>query len=353
MNNEEEEKNMKMKLTKGMALLLTLSMLLTACGGTSSAPPAGTDPSNAAPAAPESQQDAPASDVPAQQLTIGTASAGGAFYPIGTGIAEVISSHVEPLNVTAEITGGSVENPRLVANGESDLGISNADHVTFAVAGTEPYDKVYEVAAVASLHASILHIVTLDNTGITSIEDLKGQKVAVGPAGGGSIPMMTAVLGAYDMSMDDIVPSYLSYDDGISQLKDGQVKAALVAAGYPAASVLSLAATNKVVMLPLSEEKMAKVSEINPFYSKVVIPADVYDMDGDVIVMGVRNLIFCSPELSEDTVYAMTKALYENLEELKSYHNALAAVEQSTMPDTSGVPLHPGAAKYYEEIGLL
>ncbi len=347
---------MKSRTTKGFAILLAFVLLLTACGGSQS--PAGSsapEPGSSQTAAPAPEGDAAGAgpEVPAQQLTIGTASAGGAFYPIGTGVAEVISRQVGPLTVTAEITGGSVENPRLVGNNESDMGLVNADHANFAVAGTEPYDQPYPVQAVCSLHASILHIVTTANSGITSIEDLRGQRVAVGPAGGGSIPMMTAVLKAYGMTMEDIVPSYVSYDDGISQLTDGQVKAALAASGYPAASVMSMAATEKVVMLSLTEEKMAAVSEANPFYSKVVVSKDVYGTDSDVIVLGVRNLVVCSPELGEDTVYAITKALYENLDDLKTYHNALASVEQATMADTAGVALHPGAARYYKEAGAL
>lgn len=292
-------------------------------------------------------------DIPVQQLTIGTASAGGAFYPIGTGLAEVITQHVEPLYVTAEITGGSVENVILTGTGECDLAISNADHVADGIAGRGSYDTAYDVNAICSLHASILHIVTLGNTGVKSVEDLKGKKVAVGPAGGGSIPMITAVLEAYGMTFDDITPTYVSYDDGITQLKDGQVDAALVGAGYPSSSVLALQATDKVVMVSLTEEAMAKISENNPAYSKVVVPADTYGMDSDVIVLGVRNLVYCSPDLSEDTVYAITKALYENLTEVQSYHNALTSVTQETMVDVSGVPLHPGAERFYKEIGVL
>ena len=347
---------MKKKFGKALAILLSLVLLLSACGGTAAPSSSAPAPSSPAPGSesgsPESQSEAPL-DIPSQQLTIGTASAGGAFYPVGTGIAEVISQHVEPLTVTAEITGGSVENPRLVGNNESDMGIVNADHANFAVAGTDPYDQAYDVSAICSLHASILHIVTTENSGIKSIEDLKGQKVAVGPAGGGSIPMMTAVLKAYGMTMDDIIPSYVSYDDGISQLTDGQVKAALVGAGYPAASVMSMAATNKVVMLSLPDEKMAAVSADNPFYSKVVVSKDVYSTDTDITVLGVRNLVIVNPGLGEDTVYAMTKALYENLDELKAYHNSLSSVEQSTMADTAGVKLHPGAERYYKEVGAL
>lgn len=291
--------------------------------------------------------------LPTQQLTVGTASAGGAFYPIGTGIAEVISNHVGPLYLTAEITGGSVENVILVGTGETDIAVSNADHVINGIAGVAQYNQSYDVNAICSLHASILHIVTLNNTGVKSVADLKGKKVAVGPAGGGSVPMVTAALEAAGLSFNDIIPSYVSYDDGITQLKDGQVAAALVGAGFPSSSVLSLQATNKVVMVSLTEKEMETISKNNSAYSKIVVPAATYGMDNDVIVLGVRNLVYCSPNLSEETVYQMTKALYENLDEVKAYHNALSSVTREGMTDVSGVKLHPGAERYYNEIGVI
>ncbi|MCF0238423.1 MAG: TAXI family TRAP transporter solute-binding subunit [Sphaerochaetaceae bacterium] len=288
-----------------------------------------------------------------QQLTFGTASAGGAFYVVGTGISEVVSQKVDNLYVTAEITGGSVKNCILVGTGESDLAISNADHVVNAVNGVNQYDKKYDLRAICSMHASILHMVTLPGKGINTPADLKGKKVAVGPAGGGSEPMVKAVLEAYGLSFDDIKPSYLSYDDGITQLKDGQVDVALVGAGFPASAVMSLQATNKVVMLSLTDETMAKVSTIVPAYSKIVVPAETYGMDTDVIVLGVRNIVYCSPDLSEETVYNITKAIYENLDEIKTYTAALDNVKLEELTDVAGVEMHEGAKRYYKEKGLL
>ncbi len=330
---------------------LACAMLFTAC----SSPASSEEPSEAPAESSESQaaesEEGAELNIEEQYLTIGTASAGGAFYPIGTGIAEVITQYVEPLNVTAEITGGSVENPRLVATGEADMGVANADHATFAIEGSDPFDQVYDVSAVFSLHASVLHIVTTADSGITSIEDLAGERVAVGPAGGGSIPGLEAVLGAYGMTMEDIEPSYLSYDDGMAQLKDGQVKVALAMSGYPAASVMSLGATEEVVLISIPDDKMAAIAEANPYYSPVTIATDVYDTAAEATLLGVRNIIFCSTELSDDTVYAMTKAVYENLDELKTYHSALESVTQESMVDTSGIKMHPGAERYYTEIG--
>jgi len=347
---------------KILTLVLTVCILfsLAACGQSQNVTPSTTptpssEPSqtNNGPEPSEAPAEIDLSKIPNQQLTIGTASAGGAFYVVGTGIAEVVTKYVEPLNVTAEITGGSVQNPILVGTGEADLGISNSDHALNAVLGVNQYDRKYDLAAIGSLHSSILHIVTLEKTGIKSITDLKGKKVAVGPAGGGSIPMFEAILDVYGMTLNDIVPSYLSYDDGVSQLKDGQVDCALAAAGYPASSVLSLSATDKVVMVSITEDDVKKISEKNPYYSLERVSKDVYSTDDDVLALCVRNLLYCSPELSLETVYAITKAVFGNLEELKTYHNALKPVTLDSVTDTSTVPMHPGAEMYFKEAGLI
>ncbi len=356
-----------MKRIISVLLIALLVVSFTACGqsnnpatpdettaaGTTAAEPVTTADEGTAEESDPATATIDLSKVENQQLTIGTASAGGAFYVVGTGVAEVISKYVPQLNVAAEITGGSVQNPILVGTGESDIGISNADHVLHAINGVGSYEQKFELSAIGSLHSSILHIVTLEKTGIKTVNDLKGKKVAVGPAGGGSIPMIEAVLKVYGMTLDDVNASYLSYDDGISQLKDGQVDCALVGAGYPASAVMSLAATDKVVMVPLTDDDMNKINADNPYYSKEVVSKDIYNTNEDIIVLCVRNLLYCSPELSNETVYAIAQAVYGNLDELKSYHNALSAVTLETVVDTSSAPLHPGAEMYFKDAGLL
>ncbi len=350
---------MKKRLSVG-ALLLAAMLAATACGAGQTVQTTAVQETkenavqSSQEAAPESEAEKEALNIPDQQLTIGTASSGGAFYVVGTGLAEVITSAVGELNVTAEITGGSAENVRLVGTGESDMGISNANDVYFGYTGTESFSQAYDLSVISSLHSSVLHIVTLDNTGITGIEGLKGKKVAVGPAGGGSIYPMKLILEAYGLDFDkDITASYLSYDDGIEQLKDGQVDAALVMAGRGASSVQSLQATDKVVLLSVDEEKADRICETCPFYYGSTIESSVYDTDESAYVLACRNLLYCSSGMDEDTVYAMTKAICENLDSLKEYHASLKELTLDQMTDTAGVPMHPGAERYYKEAGLL
>ena len=325
-------------MKKFLALFLAAFMVLAAVG-------CGNQPA-------QSDNDKPGSGIANQQLSMGTASSGGAYYVIGTGFAEVLTSHIPELNVTAEITDGSVANIRLVSDGDCDIGISNADAVQYALDGSAPYNSVQDIQVLCALHSSIWHVVTTENSGISSIADLKGKKVAVGPAGGGSVAALEVVLQAYGMTLDDITPTYVGYDDGITQLTDGQVSAALAMAGMPAAAVSSMAATNKVVMVSIDDEHMQKIQEIAPYYNAVTVPAATYNMDSDAVTIGVKNIIYVSSRLDDATVYEMTKALVENLDELKGYHSAIKDVTKEGLADVGEFPLAAGAEKYYVEAGL-
>jgi TRAP transporter TAXI family solute receptor len=289
-----------------------------------------------------------------QHMTIGTASLGGAFYPVGNGVAEIVTRYAPGIKMTAEVTGGSTENPRLVGTGQTDIGITNANHAFQAYRGEAPFTKKYDVVAIGALHGSVLHIVTIDKTGVRSIPDLRGKKIAAGPTGGGSIPMLKAVLAVYpEVKFEDLKPSYVSYSDGITALKDGNVQAALVGAGVPAAAVMELGVGHRVRFVEISEEKMAEITKKFPYHTREVIPAAVYKTDKDEVVMGVRNLLVVSSQMNEKIAYEITKAIYSNLDKLATYHASLKHVILKDAVQVTGVPFHPGALKFFKEKGLI
>jgi len=174
-----------------------------------------------------------ATNASSQELRIGTASQGGAFYPVGQAISSLVNNYADGLTMVPVVTQGSVQNPRLVNSGEVDIAITNNNLGVLANKGVGPYSKsgAMDLRAIGSLHFSVLHMMTLDGSDINSVADLKGKRVAVGPAGGGTIPFMGQVLGLYGLSIDDITPSFLSYGDGFSQLADGNVDAAFALSG--------------------------------------------------------------------------------------------------------------------------
>ena len=286
----------------------------------------------------------------AAELRIGTASQGGAFYPVGQAISSLVNNYAEDLTMVPVVTQGSVENPRLVNSGEVDVAITNNNLSVLANKGVGPYKKAgaMELRALGSLHFSILHMITLADSDINGIADLKGKRVAVGPAGGGTIPFLNQVLGLAELTPDDITPSFLSYADGFSQLSDGNVDAAFALSGYPAGAVMQAQANKKLKFIPLTEDELATALEKYPNYNKVVVPADVYKTDEDGTVLGVNNMLIVNATMDEEAAYQITQAIYANMEEFRA-ENAFARQIEPERSLELKIPLHPGASRYHNQ----
>lgn len=283
----------------------------------------------------------------AEELRIGTASQGGAFYPLGQAISNMVSKYVEGTTMVPIVTQGAVQNPRLVDNGEVDLAITNNNLAYFAVKGAAPYKAPLAVAGVAALHPSILHIVTLEGSEVRSFADLKGKRLAVGPAGGGTLNILTALMEAYGMSIGDITPSFLSYADGFSELGDGNVDAALALAGYPTSAVKQTQATHDLQFVTIDPAKLAAVTEQYPYYSAVTVPAEAYGTDDPLTVIGVNNALVVKADMSEDRVFAIAAALFDHMDEFAA-ENAIARQIDPEQSKKLPIPLHPGAARYFD-----
>lgn len=287
--------------------------------------------------------------VDAQELRIGTASQGGAFYPVGQAISSLVGEHAEGLTMVPVVTQGSVQNPRLINTGEVDVAITNNNLSVLANKGVGPYsDNKMELRALGALHFSVLHMMTLDGSDISGIADLKGKRVAVGPAGGGTIPFMTQVLELHGLTMDDITPSFLSYGDGFSQLADGNLDAAFALSGYPAGAVMQAQANTKLKYIPISEDVMAEALAKYPNYNNVVIPADVYNTDGDGSLLGVNNMLIVDAGMDDETAFQITKAIYENMDAFRA-ENAHARQIEPERSLQLKIPLHPGAERYHTQ----
>ena len=286
----------------------------------------------------------------AAELRMGTASQGGAFYPVGQAISTLVSKYAKDTTMVPIVTQGSVQNPRLVNSGEVDVGITNNNLSVLANKGVGPYKKsgAMKLRSLGSLHFSILHMMTLDGSPINSIADLKGKRIAVGPAGGGTIPFLTQVLGLEGLKIDDITPSFLSYSDGFSQLADGNVDAAFALSGFPAGAVMQAQANKKLKFIPMSDDQVKTALGKYPNYNKVVVPADVYKTDSNGVVLGVNNMLIVDAGMSDDTAYEITKAVYDHMDEFQA-ENALAKQIEPKRSLSLKIPLHPGAAKYFNK----
>jgi TRAP transporter TAXI family solute receptor len=282
------------------------------------------------------------------ELRVGTASLGGAYYPLGQGIANLINAHVPGRSMIPVVTRGAVDNPRLLTTGDIDLGITNADLAYFAYQGQAPYPAPLAVLAAGALHPSVLHMVVLERSGIRTFSDLRGKRVAVGPVGGPTALMAQRLLEAHGLSLDDVVASYLAYSDGFGQLTDGNVDAAFALAGFPAAGVVQTQASQAIALIDLDASRLAGMLADNPYYRLLDIPAASYGLAADTTALAVDNLLLVRRDEDPDLVYAMTEAIYSHLDELTE-HDAVARYIDPTQSMRLAVPLHPGAQRYFEQ----
>ena len=289
-------------------------------------------------------------------MTVGTGSTGGAYYPIGVAIAEVLTSKLGT-QATAEVTGGSLDNLRLINDGDCDLGIAQGNNMMDAFNGTGDYvDNAYENinAMFGGLSKGFFQVVVLDNSPIQTMADLKGKKVCMGPAGNAAIILADIVWGKYGFSTNDIKTTYVAYDDGISQLEDGNVDAVYIQTAIPASAIQQLAAGGKGYRLLSVDEAIAnELCEEYGYFGYGTIASTVYDnMKEDVNTMYVSNMVAVRADLDEDLVYEMTKAIFENLDISKSSHKAASGLSLENAVRVS-IPMHPGAERYFKEVGAM
>ncbi|MGI3187097.1 TAXI family TRAP transporter solute-binding subunit [Nioella aestuarii] len=285
----------------------------------------------------------------AEELRIGTASLGGAFYPMGQSISNLVNAYAGgDISMVPVVTGGSVQNPNLIHTGEVEIAITNNNLAVLAVNGRGPYSAAGEIdmSAVAALHPSVLHMVVLADSDIQTIEDIRGMRVAVGPAGGGTLGFMNFLLPLHDMSLEDITPSFVSYADGFSQLTDGTVDAAFALSGYPAGAVMQAAAGADLRFISFSDGMLEQALEANSAYVSVEIAADVYGTEAPGTLIGVNNMLVAPNSLDADVVEAITAAIFDNLEEFQA-ENANARQIDPAMSLDLAIPLHEGAQRYF------
>ncbi|ASJ70828.1 hypothetical protein IMCC3135_03575 [Granulosicoccus antarcticus IMCC3135] len=290
------------------------------------------------------------SSASAEELRMGTASLGGAFYPMGQSISNLVNNHAGgDISMVPIVTGGSVQNPRLIGDGEVEIAITNNNLAALAVAGAGPYKSgPIEISAVAALHPSVLHMVVLDDSDIQTFSDLKGKRVAVGPAGGGTLGFMNFLLPLHEMTLDDFTPSFLSYSDGFSQLTDGNVDASLALSGYPAGAVMQAAAGQKLRFISFEADKLQAALDKVSSYIAVEIAADVYNTEAPATVIGVSNMLIVPSSADADVVEKIVASVFDNLDEFRA-ENANAKQIDPAMSTRLSIPLHEGAARYFNK----
>lgn len=288
-------------------------------------------------------------------LTIGTAAAGAAFYPIGIGMADVITNQVG-VSTTAQVTGGAIENIGLVQDGTVDMAITMGNTAQQAYEGTgdyegQPYDKLS--ALYGGLSKGVFHVVVMDDSPIQTMADLKGKRVVMGPAGNGGISVAQDVWEQYGFGLDDVSATYISYTDGISSLTDGNCDAVVIQSAAPAAAIQELAASGKGFrFVPVDADVAERLCEERAYFGSMTLSKDTYGNAEDTLVMYINTLVIIRADLDADLVYDITKALFENLDTIKESHPAAKGLTVEGAVRTP-IPLHPGAERYFKEIGAI
>lgn len=289
-----------------------------------------------------------------EQLSIATGGTGGVYFPMGGGLAEIINAQIDGYSATAEVTGASVENMGLIATGDADLALALADTVQQAYSGTGRFEgqQLPMVRGLASMYANMIHIVALEGSGITSLADLRGKRVSIGAPGSGTEVNAGAILAANGITYDDIDEQRLNFNETADALANGDIDAGFWSVGAPTSSILNLATTNGVTLIALSDAEMAAARAADPAFAVTTLPGGTYPgVDADLQVLGVPNVLVVSSEMSDDLAYAITSAMFENIADLIAVH---PAATETTVPFTmtaTPIPLHPGAIRYYTEIG--
>ncbi len=296
-----------------------------------------------------------AAPVQAQQLSIATGGTGGVYFPYGGGLAEVIGAHVDGATASAEVTGASVENVALISRGDSDIALALADTVYQAFHGEGAFEgrQVDELRALASIYPNAVQIVTLADSGITSIEDLRGQRVSVGAPGSGTEVSAQTLLAANGITYDDFSPERLNFNETADALRDGDIVAGFWSVGPPTSSIMNLATTRSIRIIALTDEQIAAAIEVEPTFAPYTLRAGTYDgMDTPVQTISTPNVLIVNDDMDEELAFNITRAMFENVEELIAIHPAA----NDTTPDFSiastPIPFHPGALRYFEEIGM-
>ena len=295
----------------------------------------------------------------AQQRTIaiGTGGTGGVYYPIGGGLANLLSKNLPNTQATAQVTGGSVDNLKLIGSGQSEIGFSMADAALDAQKGQDKFKgNPVELRTLMVLYPNIMHVVSIEGTGIEKMADLKGKRVSTGSGGSATEVMAFRVIEAAGLDKDkDLKRERLGVAESVNALKDRKIDAFFWVGGLPTAGVTDLAATPgvKIKMIDHSDVVAKMNAKYNNLYATSVIKAGTYPgQDKDNQASAVWNILVTNDKMSDADAYAIVKLIIDKKADLVAVHKEAASFSvENQVVNNSPVPWHPGAVKYFKEKG--
>ncbi len=336
---------MRKRLALLLVLLLAFTAVLVGCS------PAVEDA--------DKPDDKPA-PVQKQQITIITGSTGGTYFALGGAMANTFNEYLDYLQVTSQPSGASVENINRLHAGEVELGMSMNNIADDAWAGVGAFDEEkHNFRAIGVIYPEVYQGVALKGTGIKTLGDVKGKRVAVGPVGSGTVVMTETVFNEAGMTFDDIKANYDGFGDAASKMKDGHLDAAFNVLAVPAAAIVDIQSDRDIEIIEIGDDLFKKVHAKFPYFSQYVIPAGTYGNEEDKLTVNCVAALYVSPDMSEDMAYDITKVWFEETAHTAAAHGAaqwladeIAAGNKSVMLDGITTPLHVGAYRYFTEIGV-
>lgn len=333
---------MKLHFLTSLSLLTTISIFLGGC--------------SASPFAPSGRSTkTPVSDLTV--LTIGTADSGGTMYPVGNAIAQVIGDSDERIKINISASNGSITNIQALQKGDIDLGLVSSDAAFAAVNETGEFagNPVGDLRIVAAVYSSLSNWIAPSSSGIRYVHDLKGKQIGIGPQDSTTELSARIALEAAGITEENSVLQNCGIGSGTTAIKDGTLDAVHGFAGIPISSLSELAGETPCTVLKYTPEELFSAIRENSFYYQDVIPAGTYKgQEEDIDTFGLKCLLCVSAGMDEDLVYELTSILYENTETLADLHPSLASMsKKGFMYNDLPIALHPGAERFYREMGLL
>jgi TRAP transporter TAXI family solute receptor len=293
-----------------------------------------------------------------QFFRIGTGGTAGTYYPVGGMIANAVSQPGKII-ATAQASNGSLANVNAVASGSMEAGFSQSDVATWAYTGTGAFEgkpKVTDLRAIANLYPESIHLVVKKGSGIKSVADLKGKRVALDEPGSGTLIDARLVLAAYGVKESDIKPDYIKPNQAGDKLKDGSLDAFFFVGGAPAGAIAELASSGTgIELVPLGGPQAAALLKSSPWFAADHIAAGTYKDVPAVDTLAVGAQLVTSAKVSADTVYEITKAMYGEKAQkaLQAGHAKGKFITKENAVKGAGIPFHPGAERFYKEAGLI
>jgi TRAP transporter TAXI family solute receptor len=283
-------------------------------------------------------------------VSIASGGTGGTYYPLAGAMASIWNKNIKGMNAAVQATGASVANVNLLRDGKAEVIMLQNDIAYYAANGVEMFkDKQYkDLKGIATLYPETCQLIVLADSGIMSVADLRGKKVAVGAAGSGAEANARQIFEAAGLTYADMQVQYLSFNEGASNLKDGNIDAAFQTAGHPTAAIQDIAANKAIRIIPIDATIFAKLQAKYPFYTKSVIEAGTYKgVDKDTQTVAVKAMLAVSAKLDTATVEKMLQTMFANGDMLTAAHAKGAMITLKSARDGMSIALHAGAEKYY------